>query len=126
MAVFNTHTEAIFSDAGLELSEADKTFIREADNAAPIAAVEAMSLMYSAKMNEKALTNHAAALVRSAEASEKYSAALVRSADASEKHAANLKRATWALVVATVLVACVAIGQIAAILYAASTTTALK
>lgn len=61
-----------------------------------------VSDIYSSRLQERALEKHAAALIKSAEASDKYSAHLVKSTEASARHAHSLTRATWVLTFATI------------------------
>ncbi|KAA3642345.1 MAG: hypothetical protein DWQ07_25260 [Chloroflexi bacterium] len=85
-----TDEENLFSESGLELTKAEQQIIRvsETGTTSDISKTRTISSIYQAKLMEKALLAHAAALNRAAAASDKY--------------ARSLTWATWALVAATV------------------------
>ncbi len=95
-------TKAMIEEAGFTCTQKEHEFLVRSSNKDPDTFFVVASGLYSSKILERSLAKHAEALVKSAEASEKYTVALVRSAEASEKHTANLTRATWILAAATV------------------------
>jgi hypothetical protein len=75
-----------------EISPADENALRVMS----AAGASALAPVYSGILVRRALAEHAAALIRSAEAS--------------EKHAVSLKWATWALVIATIALGAITAG----------------
>jgi hypothetical protein len=92
----------MFEKASIPLSGEEVAFLEGSLHASTMTVVEAASTLYSSKPIKKSLEEHAAALVKSAEASDRYSAALAESAEASERHAKGLTCATRVLAIATI------------------------
>lgn len=88
---------SLFEDAGLELSQLEQDLIEGVDTGyrRAINTASVISTLYGPKLIKKALDEHAKALIKSAEAS--------------EKHERGLKLATWALFAATVALVIVGI-----------------
>lgn len=94
---------SMIAKAGLTCTSEERTFLAKSHDENRDRFFVVASNLYSSKLMERSLAQHAEALVKSAEASEKYTVALVKSAEASERHAASLTRATWILAAATAL-----------------------
>ena len=98
----NQLTKELWQSAGFTISPHEEKFLDNVDQTHKDSLGQISSGLYATRVLQRALADHATALVDSAEASEKHAASLTRSAEASEKHAASLTRATWALVAATI------------------------
>jgi len=86
----------LWEAAGLKLSPQEENFLGAEEQYHKDSFGQVASALYSSKTLATALDKHAAALIRSAEAS--------------EKHAKSLTRATWFLVVATMALVIVSLG----------------
>jgi hypothetical protein len=99
---FTAQAIAMIEEVGLTCTKSEREFLSQSYVENKDRFFIVTSELYSSKLLERSLVKHADALVKSAEASEKYTIAMVKSAEASERHASSLTLATWVLAIATI------------------------
>lgn len=82
------NVERLLRDAGLEVSEAEMQFLERAKGIHQDSFTRVASTFYSSKVMDRALDNHAKALLKYAKASDTY--------------AESISKATWVLAAATI------------------------